>query len=254
MVQVSIVNPFWQAIIFFLVCTVILHIFFVWIFPQELKTWKAVEYVWLGLTCFSILTAVADIRRYTANAALPTFREDAIRDFNRLHNWITDKSIRICGQKFIKNEYSPRDFDEMVKQYANACKWLTAVKNIIPTCAEDEFTKVDISEKTGDLPCNQIVQIKYNEVDIKKFPDDYHIIESGLREDIEFIKWRAISYEKRRQRIMTAKLDAERSELEYIFSVINPFILAFAFAIRFTKVSGELHPAPSKSPGNNPAR
>jgi hypothetical protein len=108
----------WPSIIFFLACIIVLHVLFIWIFPQNAATWKKVDYIWLSLACLGILTATAEVRRKSANMFLPQVKLWAYNDFSILRNWVREyqKGVICNSSQFQKTKDFPPDFDERIKQ------------------------------------------------------------------------------------------------------------------------------------------
>jgi hypothetical protein len=218
----TVFNPLWSSIIFFLACIVVLHILFIWIFPQDEAIWKRVDYIWLGLACIGILTATADVRCQSAKTLLPQIQSWPYNDFSILYGWVKEYQIGSIydSSRFVKTADSPSDFDEMNKQYDYACELIKAVDKALP---ELETVKEELMT-----------------IRVEDLPDDSHITAGWPRKVVNNIKMHISNYEYNHQRFESTRLYSEPTELELLLFYINPYIIGLALAIRITKVSGEL--------------
>lgn len=219
-------NDFWtnaiiskpSNVLFLLIgLTILMHLLLVW--PRNLskKGWKYIDYIWLGAGIISILGISANVRKTTASNWIKIEEARLIADGNSFSFFFVEpKSSHIC-MKYTKTENSPPDFDETQKEYDKACNWLHEVANILGKIDLNKFPEI----KMSDFP-----EVNFN------YPI-LNITSDGFRRSIS-------EYSKQRQKYFDTKETSLNNGWEDSLIYFFPFLLCFALAIRFAKVSGEI--------------
>lgn len=201
-----------------LVCMVIVfHFMFVW--PRNLskKTWKKIDYLWLAFGALGLIGVSADFRVDKANAIILTQRDDAVWRYNWMVRDLTGYNNSILCRKFIKNEYSPDNIDELNAEYDSACQW------------NKEMTKIITSKNATSLPVFSDINVLPLNVKDKML--------LKIREDL--VK-SASDYKKYRNVYMKTQSEASYNTIDWMYKYLSPLLLCLALAIRITKISGEL--------------
>ncbi len=205
---------------------VVFHVAFVAILPLSAVAWKRVDYIWLAFASLSLIAAVSQDRRIEARNAyeqsLPSL------EFNRDNIIYSAKSDRhyYCELTFHKGPASPPTFDEFIAQQHLACAWYKKVVSVLETEAR---------KPSPDFRPSLISR-------------DPRITDSGIGRDINDL-FPLLEEEA----MLTKQRDAWRAmgqdtEFDWAIIRLSPLLLAFALALRITKVTGELRLARSPKP------
>ncbi|MEO6191461.1 MAG: hypothetical protein ABIS20_00500 [Thermoanaerobaculia bacterium] len=177
--------------------------------------WKKIDYIWLGLTALSLLTASSEVRRLVAGNRITS--ETIYRDatYERLQ-YRADflRGGAVC-REFVRSELSPPDFDEVQAQFREVCnygKMLYASLPPKPPKAPREL-KLPLRPRVSD---QQLLGF-------------YVTFDSSWNEYIQAEHWL--------KELMDA---AEKTDAEVTFVFFSPILLALALALRITKVTGEI--------------
>lgn len=219
MLELSIFSRTWFALAWFVAFLILFHIFFVWLFPLSARAWKKADYIWLGVTALSLIAATAQVRKIEAANLLETFHgrwENADQHVLRKIQQAEDFE---CGLKFNKPEYiSQADWDKLEEQQASTCQWMRDAKAAV----EDELKKDQPELRQEILPSDQ-----------KVTREGQHQAIEAIRSEID---WRHQSFLDHK----TLMSEARFSNGELALLWIWPLLLGFGFALRITKVTGEL--------------
>ncbi len=214
-IQSLIMSPS-NIVIFFCILTIVLHIFLVKYFPQSKKFWKYMNYICLIFAAFGIIYTAYDIRTMVAqnlheNASVRT--EFLYKDFRNFIGTVSPPPY-IC-REFIKSEFSPENFDEIVSEYNFICDWN---KNYIAQLPQN------ISDNFPDIPFS---------------PPKKEINDPMLQEYFRDIQKKINVYYEQREEMSEYKLKMSRSPMEEFLFFLSPIFLCIAIALQFTKVSAE---------------
>ncbi len=187
-----------------------------WI-PLSKVAWKKVDYVWLSLAMLGIIGGVGAARQQIAINFISlaesriTFAEEQIKE--RLE---FGRGPAIC-RTFVRSEFSPppEEFNRIQREYDEQCNWFRTVSEKLQ---DTTFVKREILrlEDFGILPSGG------DEWATSNLKDAAQWYNNALKAYKELSKAR------------------HRSNLEFTLTVVGPFLLAIALALRITKVTGEI--------------
>ena len=199
----------------FAFCTIIFHALFIYVWRLDKIAWKRTDYVWLGLAALGLLSAAADVRRMIAPALVRTEEDrvgSAYDDARDQAHFLTGPSVCL---KFKRSEWSPPGMDESQRVYDEACAYGRRLYSGLPP-------KAPASPDAVKLPAR-------SEVRDEVLSESFSIFDRAWRK-----------YVAANRRLEKAKLAGERTEIETFLSIVAPFLLAVALALRITKVTGEI--------------
>ena len=219
MVEVSIFGSVWFSFGLFVILLIVFHIVFVWLRPLSERAWKKTDYIWFGLTALSIVFATGDVRRTQAQNLLEAYKgrwETADKPL------VSDLKFSVnfqCNTKYNKADWMPQaQWDEITRQQTATCEWMRATQKIV----EKEVQKPKPDLRPEMLPASD------------------HITEAPERSGIDMIRQQVVWYADTMHNKANLEADADRSEPEFGLFGLWPTLLAFAFALRITRIGGEL--------------
>ncbi len=130
---------------------------------------------------------------------------------------VKDPPTYLC-RKATRSNLSPPNFDEIERQFDEACAWLKSAPTILPEHDDGPF-----------IPLN---------FDDTHFPSD--ITEPIILNSAQWVKGLFREYEERRLRLEDLKKQTEQSAFEEASRAVSPILLCIALALRITKVTGEI--------------
>jgi hypothetical protein len=217
----------WNVLLFALGLMVILHLLCVWPGPFRLTAtqWKRTDYLTVTLTSLSLISAVAATRQQQLTVIDDTLGARLSGQFAHV-TWKLDDSVAyFCVRLPQVNAEYPRPV-QVVEQWRRACDWFSHARAVF----EQERAKPDA--KVGP----------------ELFADHAEITDDIAREYIG-----VLSSFTRSIRDLTGQRDNMRRKLgsqniDLVLTVLAPLLLAIAFALRITKVTGELRISKDSAP------
>lgn len=197
------------------IALVVSHIALVWIIRLDKIGWKKVDYIWLGFTALSLLTAASEVRRLVATHWLTS--EERYRD--AAYEWLRDNAEFMRGGavcvEFVRSEFSPSNFDEVQTQFRKVCDYGKRLYASLPT----QPPEAPLGLKLPARPA----------VTDRGLLGYYEMFDNAWKDYIQAEHW-------------VKKLDAAttRTDTEETFVLLSPILLAVALALRITKVTGEI--------------
>ena len=184
------------------------------------KNWKRIDYIWLGVGAIGVIASSAQAERFLASRNLEAhelYLVNAYADVRDRLFWGVNGGA-IC-RSFNRTEYSPANFDDIVREYATLCSSykeqlakLPELPAIPPKSLEDLGFVMPSARKDKD--------IVFNVVDTLRFAvQHYNEIKSQYAE-------------------LSSK--ATEGDADVLFKIMGPLLIAIALALRITKVTGEL--------------
>jgi hypothetical protein len=200
----------WFAAIIFVIALVALHISLVFRNPLTKVGWKYVDYLWLSFGALGLLGASTQSREVAVGAYISFFDgyNEAIGD--PVQKIVTSSVVLFCVGP-------TQGYTEDVKgSYEEACNWFKTIPRIE-------------EPRTAWLP------IARNQYPNRPVTID-RVVTSALRKFDEAVE----SHNEWVQHRSGLKQTTEKSRAEYILGLLSPILLAIAFALRITKVTGEI--------------
>ncbi len=203
----------------FIFFTILLHIVFIWWFPLSLKTWKFADYLWLTLALLSTLGLVGEAKQYRAENSHYQSEWQATQSLNNVRNWYTNYQILICAEAKALKEKNLNGTD-----YHKLCDWLEIRINDLNLMQKDREGQPPLTASLTD--------------GLKQYDNIIPAMEQNI------LTRRIDRYNEMRIRNEQNNRERERGPLQMIILILAPMMLAFALAIRFTKVTAEFRNFP----------
>jgi len=182
--------------------------------------WKYVDYVWLGFAVVGLVGQVAQVRQqwYTSAYEISHFRVDgALTSLKQTAKFSIGPAI--C-RKFVRTDYSPRNFEEIQSEHDLACSEFA------------RLTKEILSAKDGrdvgflDMLDTSKTRAKLNDPILI---ESLNNLDSAHRAFVDALNERS-----------EAKHKTKPTNIEFVLIVFSPFLFMFALALRIAKVAGEI--------------
>lgn len=210
-----------HLLLVFLGVLIFLHFLLVrWLKFDDIA-WKKVDYIWLGAAALGLLAASAQAERALAARYLENQTLRTATAYAYLRATLAGPPS-VCISR-VRSQNSPTNFDEIVKEQEETCRFAKAVSERMAARPE---TFLPLSE-TGYEP------VGVNATHERSFARD--------------IAQQAAGYAKEQVRYAELKSASEQTHLELLFTILGPLLIAFALALRITKVTGEITNARAKS-------
>lgn len=206
-------NIYW-VIGIFIFFTLLLHLLFVVWFPLTIRIWKLADYLWLTLAFLSTLGLVGEAKQFRAESSHYESEWKAAESLSGVRNWYTHYQIFICSEAKALTEKSLKD-----TEYHKLCDWLEGRINELNLMQNGKITFSELSPAGAE--------------DLQQYSTIIPRIEHKI------LARRIAQYNDKRILHLNNTKEQERTTLQLIMLIIAPVMLAFALAIRFTKVTGE---------------
>lgn len=208
----------------FVVLTGVFHAVFVFWLKLDDLAWKKIDYIWLGAATLGILVSSSQADRLASRLHLENLEAPLTETaYKFLRSYLADPPS-ICRPRF-RSEFSPLDFDQIVQEQQSLCKQSKEIAATMPAQPPIPFPLLD---KIGFASFGQ--DAKY---------EVWFVLEvNRLAEEYRHLQRQYAAFSESAQRMPIA---------EKLFTVMGPLLLAFALALRITKVTGELTNAQTKA-------
>ena len=192
--------------------------------------WKRVDYVWLAAAAIGLITSSAQVNRALAQSYVEGGESArVVATYGFLRNFLNGP-FWVCLPRN-RTEFSPPDFDEIVREQQTLCRQAKEVAARMPRDLPSDFPTLESMgyQRIG-------VMAKY-EAGFGKMLDDW-----------------AQQYQEQRAKYMNLVAASKQSGWELFMGLLGPLLLAFALALRITKVAGEVKNAKARLAANRVAR
>ena len=211
----------WTMMAVFTALLFVMHVVLVYWLKLGKVAWKRVDYVWLGFTVLGLIGASAQARQVMASNFLLASQDRVESSFSLARYWIDsyNGASYIC-RKFVRSQYSPppEEFERLQKEYDVACGWFKSISATVPVTVPKPPTLI----LWNALPAEP--------------PEQDTVIKGCIRT----VRSALETYDNQVREHDALELKTKRSEFEFTFVLIFPLLLAFALALRITKVTGEI--------------
>ena len=184
--------------------------------------WKRVDYVWLSAAAIGLLATSAQLNRTMAETYIRNGEADRTVAMYGLLRHFLDGQFWVCAPRH-RTEFSPAEFDDIVREQQDLCKKAKDLSAKLPRVLPADYPTLESLgyERIGD-------SAKY-EPDFGKMLEGY-----------------AAMYRLQQKRYADLMAATKKSDWEFLANLIGPLLIAFALALRITKVSGEIKNAKRK--------
>jgi len=213
-----ITSNFWALLGLFIFFLIALDLILVRWLKLGKIAWKRVDYIWLAVAALGLLSASSEARRLLATNLLENQKAFTATNYDFLRQQVQFGTGPAICRQFVRTQYSPDDLEEAQKEYDLACEFYKSLSASIPANVSEKFQPVEI-------PSN----LKKPSVKDKILLEDFNRLDRLFGE-----------YNQSRRDLEELIASQSRSNLEVAAAILGPLLLAFALALRITKVTGEL--------------
>lgn len=212
------ITNYWWIFVVFIIFLVIFHVLFVRWFLLSSIRWKQIDYIWLTVAFFGIVGSVSENRVILAEELLPMARnrfDFALSQVIAAANAGTSEAI--C-RTFVASPVSPPP-EVMAKtqqEFDAQCTWFKKVVEVLKKQTKDRTSQIDVIQMVGSPPVG-----------------GYEWAYSWLEQSIT-------RYNETLEDIEELEKAKGGSDIELLFRFLGPLLIAFALALRITKVAGEV--------------
>lgn len=182
--------------------------------------WKKVDYIWLGAAALGLLAASAQAERALATMYLEQQTLRTINAYSQLRAALATPN-EVCIPR-VRSPQSPANFDEIVKEQEEICRTAKAV-------AESMLARPE-----AFLP---LAEMGYEPVALRAIHN---------RNFANSIAQQAEGYAKEQMRHAELQTASQKSPVALLLEILGPLFIAFALALRITKVTGDIANARAK--------
>jgi gamma-glutamyl AIG2-like cyclotransferase len=207
----------------FVLLLLIFHLVLLYWMKLNDQSWKRVDYVWLGLAVLGLLSASAQSEHFLSKRYLETFERPRTQTAYKLLRMTLDSYTAMCLPRQ-RTPASPPNFDEIVQEQQTLCRRAQEIMANMPTNITDNFPPL---EKTGYEPFG--INAKYEKSYVRSVAEA------------------AEQYREQQKRYEQFVSAGNLSLPEETLTVFGPFLLAFALALRITKVTGDIRNSERKT-------
>lgn len=183
--------------------------------------WKKVDYFWLSAVAVGLLASSAQLNRTMAETYRNGEADRTVTEYGFLRHFL-DGQFLVCLPRH-RTEMSPADFDAIVREQQDLCKKANDLAAKLPKVLPADFPTL---ESMGYAPIG----------DSAKYEPNFGKMLDGL----------AARYRVRQARYSDLTAATKKSGWEFFVSIMGPLLIAFALALRITKVTGEIKNAKAK--------
>lgn len=223
--------PFWSSTAWlvgvFFGSLILLHLLLVRWMPRSARQWKQIDYVWLAIAAIGLFGALETPRAMASRGRESLAQSRLDFSVERLYDSAQfGTSIAICRRFSPSSLVAEADRLSLQAEFDGACSWFKFALEQVASrrhelASADEPVKLDLPQRP--------------ETDEEGLTFAYANFDQTLQ-DVHQYKT-AVSEMRQAQ---------QETGFETTLKIFGPFLVAFALALRITKVSGELHGSPGR--------
>lgn len=215
-------------VVLFVVLLILMDVILVRFSKLSDVSWKKVDYIWLGAAALGLIGSSGKVDQFLSGRYAENFQAPALSTYyTRLRQSLVNPA-GICAT-YIKGPDSPPDFDEIVEEQRALCAKSNEIANRMPKDFKEGYPPL---ADTGFERFGQSVK---------------H--EKGF---IANINMYADEYDSKQKVYAKYEEGSKPSVGEDVLTVLSPLLIAFALALRITKVTGDIKNARQKELAANP--
>lgn len=208
------------------IATFLFHLLLIRLYPISMLTWKRLDYIWLGAAMLGVLASVGGnySEIYKGRAEYATRKvADAVKMLNKE---VRAAKTEICGYEYA--EYRDGDLSRSGRMAPKGLEaYCTAVVNLQANIDRGDY---DSKRTLPPLPSDLIGRKGLDEVQPP----------SNLSFDFRLLSSLLTRVEELREEERALIFKAHPIGLEVYLKFLGPHLLAFALALRMTKVTAEV--------------
>lgn len=209
----------WVAGVFFLSLVLFHGVMVHWLKISK-RGWSIVDYFWVSLTALGLIGTVGQVRQTIAVVVAQRFDRLApiVYDPARFYlDWYKVGNGPAC-RTFVRSEWSPpkEQFDRIQKEYDSVCAWF--------------------KDTTAQIP----VTVPIQPTDLSSLLHEPVVTDVDLKRQLEEFRQALVKHNESAGIRANIANDAARSDLDWTWLLLSPFLIAVGVALRLTKVTGEL--------------
>jgi hypothetical protein len=209
--------------IFFVFLLILMHVTLVYWRPLSSRSWKRVDYIWLAAATLGLIGSSREAEHFLSGRYAEHSQGPATWSaYHQLRGALINPA-GVCGT-YTKGPNSPSDFDAIVREARGLCAKSNEIAKRMPT---DFDTDLPPLADTGfeRFGMNAQYQMQF----------------------IAEINQAADFYEREQRRYAMYRATSMPNKTENLMKVLGPLLLAFALALRITKVTGEVRNSHNKT-------
>jgi hypothetical protein len=214
----DITSNFWALLGVFAFFLIALDLILVRWLKLGKTAWKRVDYIWLAVAALGLISASSEARRLLATNLLENQKAFTAANYDFLRQHVQFGTGPAICRQFVRTQYSPDNLEDAQKEFDLACGFYRSLLASIPDNVSEKFQPVE-------LPTN----LKKPNVKEKMLLEDFDRLDKIFGE-----------YNQSRRELEELIASQNRSGFEMSVAILGPLLLAFALALRMTKVTGEL--------------
>jgi hypothetical protein len=208
--------------VIFLIMLIFFHAVFICKFKFGKMAWKATDYAWLILSTLGLIVSVGQARSLAASGLVEISEASATSHLGQLKQmalFYASDPGPFC-RTFIRSEMSPPPgiMEKVQGEYRKACSWAKQASKTLDgkgTIVAPVFTH-------GMLPAMPSIADDVIKDVFKTFDQQLQLFDEAA------VRTKLLNTQK------------EKTTAEFVSVGVGPFLLAFALAMRITKVTGEI--------------
>lgn len=204
-----------QVLAFFAAALVGLHVALVYWWPLSQRGWKKADYLWISLSLAGVLGATTEIRKESARGLADGQR----RRVQAAMDYMTKTALPQAEAPYYCEAPGP-GANMLGDLRLRVCDWARQISERLPRPSAGVYPRIDratLPPSDGLSQGNVTIEGAVNNV------------EDGIR-------W----YNAEVDNLEQLRRDAERSDGEWDYLLVSPYLLALGMALRITKTTGEL--------------
>jgi len=194
------------------------HYLFIRKFPLCNKTWKRLDYLWLGVAAIGLISLASNIRIDIASNWVDFERQRATSYFS-ITGFLQENPVdTYYCMEIATSDNSPPNIDEIIQDFDAACTWREEVHVLLSNLKPEELPEIPLAS----LPKMGTQQLTFTDIE-------------------NWLTKMTAEYNAQRQIYYDTVALSKRSGFENFLEFLAPYLLSFALAIRITKVTYEVN-------------
>jgi hypothetical protein len=202
---------------------IVLDFVLVRLFKLGELAWKKVDYVWLAFSALGLLSAIAQVRIDSASGQLDLAdqrTQAALTEVRDQMTFLAQTPGAYC-RNLVRTEFSPPvvEMDRMQREFDATCAWAKTAQQFIREHSAEILRSTDGAIRLPTRPRATLADLN----------ESFTSLDEALS-----------NFRKAVDARNTLRAETTKTSTEVVLEFLWPYLLAFALAIRITKVTGEI--------------